>query len=969
MKIRTTTPYSVIAVFLSLRLLCSLFLPVTVIAQEHAIYTYERDQYPYLGTVTTIFQDSRGFMWFGGDRGVACYDGREFKRFSTLNGLVGNHVYTIKESPSGEIWICTYNGINVYNPLSGTLKFLADYSRQAIRDLEFITDDVLIGTSGRALMMSGIGHFDFVQYKEICDSTITTPVNDLFYDKDTGVLWIASAMAGVIKVNYSQFSRLWEMKDKSLFEEYKRIGKDLFHKRHPELTDKGVNLCNMELSLDLFVIDDPDARRRLIYESSVHLNRNNKYEDWFVNSIHKDDIGTIYAHSRDKIYRLTDNYFRHVRQFNDLAGAINFFEITPEGEFLFAGENGGFLIAGQDTLNFSQETGLSENRVTSMFKDYQSICWMATGDVSLHKIIDPSILIFDADEYEMLDKLSSAIKLKNNKILLGGQAGISLLHKGKLVPFQFQIPSSEQFIDFTLDKNSDIIIVSDRTIYLYRDGKARVLATDIESIYSEVKFVLEEEEKLWIMLGMKVFTWDGDVLKSHDALAKHVFLNTYAYLGADSSIFFGTWRGIHNLKNDIIKRYTYGSISQLKLPGSEFDFEFTHEWNGSRVLDDVITCGGLGSDGAYWFGTYGGGILRLDGDSIKSYSIKENVVSMHFNNSVTDSVGNIYFLGDEGVNIVADGKINQLRFDFQSKPEFYDMAIDRKNRQLFATSNGLIIRTPQRQMIIDDSYGFKSGEFRKLINLYDDKWLLLQSRGFICVDIEQLIASESAKRPLTITGIVSGDEDIRIEQHFQLSPQQRDITIKFNLNNFIAESKNRYAWYLEGLEEEYNHFSSEQHAHYQRLPAGQYTFHLKAVNSNGVTSFLTIPPSFEIKPFFYETKLFTILLIAVGCVLIYLIIVLRIRQVRRINRTLETKVKERTKELEQAASNIKALTGLIPICAGCKNIRDDEGYWQQVEEYISVHSEATFSHGICPSCMEKLYPDVYDKMNGNNDDA
>lgn len=58
-------------------------------------------------------------------------------------------------------------------------------------------------------------------------------------------------------------------------------------------------------------------------------------------------------------------------------------------------------------------------------------------------------------------------------------------------------------------------------------------------------------------------------------------------------------------------------------------------------------------------------------------------------------------------------------------------------------------------------------------------------------------------------------------------------------------------------------------------------------------------------------------------------------------------------ELKDALANIKLLRGLVPICAWCKNIRDDNGFWNQLEDYISKHTEAEFSHGICPSCMEK----------------
>jgi hypothetical protein len=69
-------------------------------------------------------------------------------------------------------------------------------------------------------------------------------------------------------------------------------------------------------------------------------------------------------------------------------------------------------------------------------------------------------------------------------------------------------------------------------------------------------------------------------------------------------------------------------------------------------------------------------------------------------------------------------------------------------------------------------------------------------------------------------------------------------------------------------------------------------------------------------------------------------------------------------ELKNALTQVKQLTGFIPICSSCKKIRDDQGYWSEVERYISEHSEAEFSHGICPECMRKLYPEIADDVLG-----
>lgn len=65
-------------------------------------------------------------------------------------------------------------------------------------------------------------------------------------------------------------------------------------------------------------------------------------------------------------------------------------------------------------------------------------------------------------------------------------------------------------------------------------------------------------------------------------------------------------------------------------------------------------------------------------------------------------------------------------------------------------------------------------------------------------------------------------------------------------------------------------------------------------------------------------------------------------------------------KLEKALAEVKTLRGIIPICSFCKKIRDDEGYWKQVEVYFAERSEANFSHGICPVCMQQHYPEEYE---------
>ncbi len=76
---------------------------------------------------------------------------------------------------------------------------------------------------------------------------------------------------------------------------------------------------------------------------------------------------------------------------------------------------------------------------------------------------------------------------------------------------------------------------------------------------------------------------------------------------------------------------------------------------------------------------------------------------------------------------------------------------------------------------------------------------------------------------------------------------------------------------------------------------------------------------------------------------------------------LNNEMQKKNLELEEALSKVKQLNGMLPICSSCKKIRNDTGYWENIENYISMHSEAEFSHGICPDCAKRLYPDLFTK--------
>ena len=134
---------------------------------------------------------------------------------------------------------------------------------------------------------------------------------------------------------------------------------------------------------------------------------------------------------------------------------------------------------------------------------------------------------------------------------------------------------------------------------------------------------------------------------------------------------------------------------------------------------------------------------------------------------------------------------------------------------------------------------------------------------------------------------------------------------------------------------------------------GSYRFRVSAYASDAAFEESGTALSFSVAPLFYQTGWFRGLFGLALCGAVVGGHQWRVRQMRAREKALALRV-------EEAVSQLKLLRGMLPICASCKKIRDDSGYWNQIESYIGEHSHAEFSHSICPDCMEKLYPEYAD---------
>ena len=206
----------------------------------------------------------------------------------------------------------------------------------------------------------------------------------------------------------------------------------------------------------------------------------------------------------------------------------------------------------------------------------------------------------------------------------------------------------------------------------------------------------------------------------------------------------------------------------------------------------------------------------------------------------------------------------------------------------------------------------------------------------------------------------------KVEPPFErIEVSHRDATLTFRIASpaYANEESLHFQVRLQGLEEGWRDPETRL-VSYPALPGGHYRFEVRAALGDGAYG-----PSngiaFEVRPPWWKTWWAHLAqgLAALG--ILSALVRVRVAALARSKVELEALVQLRTKELQgrneelsAALGNVKQLSGLLPICAACKKIRDDSGYWNQLESYISRHSEADFSHGICPECADEMFPEI-----------
>jgi ligand-binding sensor domain-containing protein len=357
------------------------------------------------------------------------------------------------------------------------------------------------------------------------------------------------------------------------------------------------------------------------------------------------------------------------------------------------------------------------------------------------------------------------------------------------------------------------------------------------------------------------------------------------------------------------------------------DSAFTTFTAEDGVPSDAIYAVHEDEEGTYWFGSYGGGLARLKDGKIARFRQADGLFDDVVFRILEDGRNNLWISCNNGIfrvskadlDAFAAGKITRLT----------SVAYDSGDGMVSSECNGNA-----------QPAGWKTS---------DGRLWFPTTKGAVIVDPADLRKNDLA--PLVaVERVVANKRPYSLASEGVVPPGAGQVEMSFTGLSFISPRKVQFRYRLAGLEKDWVDAGDRRQTVYTNLSPGRYVFHVTASNNDGVWSPVAASYAFVLQPHLYETAWFRAL-----CVMAAVAVALvgyRVKMWRHVQRE-----RELTRRVEQALGRIKVLGGLIPICANCKKIRDDSGYWSQLEQYLRTHSEATFSHGICPECVERLYPE------------
>jgi ligand-binding sensor domain-containing protein len=552
--------------------------------------------------------------------------------------------------------------------------------------------------------------------------------------------------------------------------------------------------------------------------------------------------------------------------------------------------------------------------VYCMFADREKSLWLGLESNGLARIRRTRFATLSAEDGLPDSSTRTVFQDRKGDIWIGTMTAIAKYSNGNIT--SYNTIDGSRIAPVTAigeDQEGTLWIGARGDLYKMKDGKlARdpnwKRVPDIKSIYRDSK------GRMWIGTdGDGLFRFDGSrvtVYRVEDGLASN-FVRSILY---DRS---GTlWVATNG-----------GGVSRL------VDGKFT-----TYTVDN-----GLGSnravavyedeEGSLWFATRGG-LSRFKGGRFFTYRAENGLFVSYVGGILEDGKGNFWFSCGQGIFRVSKADLN----------DFADGKIKAIASYAYGVRDGM------------KTTAFGAGNQPNAWRTGDGRLLFCSLKGLLVVDPEKVYSNEVLP-PVLIEKVLINKHDQHLGRHAEIPPSQGEIEIHYTALSYLVPEKVRFKYQLIGHDLEWVDAGTRRFAYYGSLPAGEYQFRVIACNDSGKWNEAGASFSFNLQPNFYKTFWFYALISLAMMLLVAGIYGLRLRQ-------LKVRERELQKRVDESIAKIKVLSGMLPICANCKKVRDDKGYWSQIESYITEHSDTEITHGICPDCMRKLYPEFCEGVLG-----
>ena len=798
------------------------------------------------------------------------------------------------------------------------------------------TNAVYVGLQGRDGYLwlgtsAGLFRFDCVNFTPVytnpLDSKIIETISALCVSRDSS-LWIGTTFSGLQRIK----------KEK------------IFHYGGAE----GV------LSRQIRVLLESRAGHVWIGSShGLYKYDNNKFVSIpitpnFITALGEDSLGRIWVGTHDGVRIFDDAQGIQVDSITTVNGLPHYLVssiFTDRNKNVWIGTVDGLACWKNGTMKTYKWTdGLSDNHITSICEDRDNNLWFGTfkGISRLSRGKWSTMSILDG--------------LTNNHVL-----HIFEDHEGSL--WVCTLDGLNQF------KNVNV------TAYTTKEG----LASDY------VSSVIETPDKSFYILSDA----DGCITRMKDGLIKKYSTNVGpAYVSRDSSLWIGQTGILLNFKNDTFYRYdnrtglpakwisaigddneslvvSIDAVGIRRFVGGQLKPYLLG--NGQQYSStEFVACFYQDPRGPFWIGT-SNGLVKIQNGTAATFKESDGLAGHWVNSILDDRRGNLWFCSpSDGLTRYKDGKFTPFTIkDGLFTNEFYCVLCDDQGDLWLSTPRG--IGYLKRKDIDDYQAGrLKSLHARVFVTAdglksdecfgewqpagwktHDGHIWFATKKGAVMIDPKTFIYNKYPP-PILIERVVADQEMVPVDQFISFSPGTGKLEFHYTALSYLVTERVLFKYKLEGYDHDWVEAGTRRAAYYTNLPPGEYRFRVIACNNDGVWNAIGTSFAFKIQAHFYQaTWFYALIVIALGG-LIFGLYRLRVWQ-------LIKKEKELQAGIQEALASVKTLSGLLPICANCKKIRNDKGYWDQIEGYIQKHSEAQFTHGICPECAEKFYGDIYNK--------